>query len=67
MEILTDYRYDKRHAIDGGEGQNSIGVFRAFDPQIQADIAVKEIAKHDFRDATEFFREAQQMFRSTAP
>ena len=67
MDVVSDYRYTKLHASDGGEGQNSIGVFRAFDLQLRTEVAVKEIDKNQFRDPQDFFREAQQMFRSAHP
>lgn len=67
MDVLSQYQYTKRQSIDGGQGQNSIGVFRAFDPQLQREVAVKEIAKASFRNPTEFFAEAQAMFKSDHP
>lgn len=67
MDIVSAYHYTKRHRIDGGQGQNSLGVFCAFDPQVQQEVAVKEIAKANFPDPAAFFREAQSMFRAEHP
>ncbi len=67
MDVVSEYRYTRQDRIDGGEGQNSIGVFRAIDPQLQAVIAVKEIDKATFRDPSDYFMEAHRMFRSEHP
>jgi serine/threonine protein kinase len=67
MDVVSTFLYTKKHRIDGGQGQNSLGVFCAFDPQVQQDVAIKEIAKTDFPDPDAFFREAQAMFRAEHP
>jgi eukaryotic-like serine/threonine-protein kinase len=67
MDVVAEYQFTKKHRIDGGQGQNSLGVFCAFDPQVQAEVAVKEIDKASFPKPDDFFAEAQRMFRADHP
>jgi eukaryotic-like serine/threonine-protein kinase len=45
----------------GAEGLNS-QVFKAFDPQLEAEIVVKRIPKADFNDEDEYFAESQKLY-----
>lgn len=67
MDVLAEIRYQKIREIGVGEGMNS-KVFLAFDPQLVAEIAVKEIEKSSFgTSATSYFTEAGLMFSSQHP
>jgi eukaryotic-like serine/threonine-protein kinase len=66
MDIVSTLTVTRGPRIDGGQGQNCLGVFRARDPQLGMDVALKEISKTG-RDATSFFAEAQRMFESEHP
>ena len=67
MDVLAEIRYQKIRPIGIGEGMNS-EVFLAFDPQLNAEIAVKEIQKANLgNSATSYFNEAGLMFASTHP
>jgi eukaryotic-like serine/threonine-protein kinase len=67
MEVLAEIRYRKIRPIGVGEGMNS-EVFLAFDPQLSAEIAVKEIPKARFGNSPgSYFAEAGLMFASTHP
>jgi len=67
VDVLAEIRYQKIRPIGIGEGMNS-EVFLAFDPQLNAEIAVKEIQKANLgNSATSYFNEAGLMFASTHP
>jgi serine/threonine protein kinase len=67
MEVLAEIRYEKIRQIGVGEGMNS-EVFRAFDPQLGTEIAVKEIKKSNLgNSASLYFNEAGLMFSSRHP
>ena len=67
MDVLAEIRYKKIRRIGVGEGMNS-EVFLAFDPQLNAEIAVKEIQKASLGNSpTRYFEEAGLMFASTHP
>jgi eukaryotic-like serine/threonine-protein kinase len=67
MDVLAEIRYQKIREIGVGEGMNS-KVFLAYDPQLGAEIAVKEIEKASFgASATSYFSEAGLMFSSQHP
>jgi serine/threonine protein kinase len=62
MEIVGEIRHDRQHQIGVGEGMNST-VFKAFDPQLGGEFAIKVIPKSMFGgDITKYFEEAQAMF-----
>jgi len=66
MEIVSTLMVTRGQRIDGGQGQNSLGVFEATDTQLGQSVALKEIAKAG-RNVTAFFSEAQRMFNSEHP
>lgn len=67
MDVLAEIRYRKIRPIGVGEGMNS-EVFLAFDPQLNAEIAVKEIQKASLGNSpARYFAEAGLMFASTHP
>ena len=62
FEVLATTRYQQIEQIGVGEGMNSV-VFRAFDPYLQREIAVKEIQKSKFgNDFDAYCCEARTMF-----
>ena len=50
----------------GQEGRNS-RTYEAFDPQLNATIVVKQVARADFVDADEYFKEAQRLYEVRHP
>ncbi|TWU61973.1 serine/threonine-protein kinase [Crateriforma conspicua] len=67
MQVVSNYEFTKVSRIDAGDGKNSVGVWLADDPALGGQVAVKEIAKADFRDPDEYFSEARKMFASDHP
>lgn len=64
MDVIGHIRYTKLEQIGIGEGMNST-VYRATDPHLNGEIAVKEIPKATFgNDPAAYFEEAQRMFAS---
>jgi serine/threonine protein kinase len=62
FEVYATTRYQQLEQIGVGEGMNSI-VFRAFDPYLQREIAVKEIRKANLgNDFDAYCQEARTMF-----
>jgi hypothetical protein len=47
FEVLGTIRYERMGIIGAGEGMNS-SVYRAFDPYLRRDIAVKVVSKAMF-------------------
>lgn len=67
FEICAEIRYHQIELIGRGEGMNST-VFRAFDPYLQREIAVKEIRKSQLgNDFDSYCNEARIMFESADP
>lgn len=66
MEIVSTLTVTRGSRIDDGQGQNSLGVYEAFDPQIGMRLALKEISKKGL-NVDSFFSEAQRMFESEHP
>lgn len=67
FEICAETRYHQLELIGIGEGMNS-SVFRAFDPYLQRDIAVKEISKSRLgNDFDSYCNEARMMFEVADP
>lgn len=64
MQIVGSMTYDTLREIGAGEGRNS-KVYLADEPQLGGRVAIKEIEKTSFGDPTEYFNEAQAMFRTT--
>src|SRR5207249_4149962 len=61
MLKVAKIEYDQGQQIGCGQGQNST-VFLATDPQLGGELAVKEIPKASFGNASGFWSEAQTMF-----
>jgi serine/threonine protein kinase len=62
FEVYATTRYQQLERIGKGEGMNSI-VFRAFDPYLEREIAVKEIRKANLgNDLDSYCQEARAMF-----
>ena len=62
MDVLAAIQYKKVQPIGVGQGMNS-EVFLAFDPQLNGEIAVKEIPKGHFgNNFGEYHREARVLF-----
>ena len=67
FEVCAEIRYQQLEPIGVGEGMNST-VFRAFDPYLQREIAVKEISKDRLgNDFDSYCNEARMMFESVDP
>jgi serine/threonine protein kinase len=67
FEIHAEIRYQPLAVIGVGEGMNS-SVFRAFDPYLQRELAVKEIVKSKLgNDFDSYCSEARAMFAATHP
>jgi serine/threonine protein kinase len=67
FEILAEIRYHQIAPIGVGEGMNSC-VFRAYDPYLERDLAVKEIAKSRLgNDFDSYCTEARAMFAVAHP
>src|SRR5438093_498540 len=65
MKVLGSITYQTLGEIGKGEGRNS-KVYLADEPQLGGRVAVKEIDKAQFgSSATEYFKEAQAMYRTT--
>jgi eukaryotic-like serine/threonine-protein kinase len=64
MQVVASIEYEKLQQIGAGQGMNS-EVFLARDPQLNGEIAVKEIDKAKFGNIlSSYFDEAQIMFAS---
>lgn len=67
FEVYATTRYQQLELIGTGEGMNS-SVFRAFDPYLQREIAVKEINKSALgNDFSSYCNEARTMFEVADP
>jgi serine/threonine protein kinase len=67
FEICAETRYQQIELIGVGDGMNS-SVFRAFDPYLQREIAVKEISKTKLgNDFDSYCNEARLMFEVADP
>lgn len=67
MQVVASIEYDRCAQIGAGQGMNS-KVFLASDPQLGAQLAVKEIEKGNFVNRIpDYFAEAQTMFASAHP
>jgi eukaryotic-like serine/threonine-protein kinase len=67
FEVLGTIRYQQTGVIGIGEGMNS-NVYRAFDPYLQRDIAVKVVSKVKFgNDFDSYCNEARAMFAAADP
>ena len=67
FEVLGTIRYQQLGVIGPGEGMNSI-VYRAFDPYLQRNIAVKVVSKAKFgNDFNSYCNEARAMFAAAHP
>lgn len=63
MKVYANIRYDRRRQIGVGQGMNST-VYLAHDPQLNREIAVKEIERSRIsgKGWAAYYREAQAMF-----
>jgi len=67
FEVYATTRYQQLELVGAGEGMNST-VFRAFDPYLQREIAVKEISKSSLgNDFDSYCAEARTMFEVADP
>lgn len=67
FEVYAGTRYQRLEQIGQGEGMNSV-VFRAFDPYLEREIAVKEIGKAQFgNDFAAYCAEARTMVALADP
>ncbi len=67
FEVYAQTRYNRLEPIGVGEGMNST-VFRAYDPYLQRELAVKEISKDKLgNDLDSYCREARAMFAMRDP
>lgn len=67
FDVYAQIRYRRIEQIGVGEGMNSL-VFRAFDPYLNREIAVKEIDKSKFgNDFDAYCNEARTMFAAVHP
>lgn len=64
MQIVSHIFADILHEIGSGQGRNS-KVYLAHDPQLNGNIALKEIPIVNFRDTSEYFKEAQTLFANS--
>lgn len=65
MRVLTNLEFMKQEDI-GRDGANS-DVYRSIDPQLGAEIAIKEIEKAKIADQNGYFAEAQKLYASSHP
>lgn len=65
MDICTQLKIQFIKDI-GGEGRNS-NVFLAHDPQLNANLVVKQIPKSDFSCKEEYFDEARKLYATSHP
>jgi serine/threonine protein kinase len=62
MQIRASLDYERREQIGIGEGMNST-VWRAYDPQLRGELAVKEVPKANFvNDPDVYYQEAGAIF-----
>jgi serine/threonine protein kinase len=67
FEVYAQTRYNRLEPIGIGEGMNST-VFRAYDPYLQRELAVKEISKDKLgNDLDSYCQEARTMFAMRDP
>jgi eukaryotic-like serine/threonine-protein kinase len=67
MKVVGTLAYEKRTRIGAGQGQNS-EVWRADEPQLGGQVAVKEIPQANLGNTpADFFTEAQAMFCAEHP
>lgn len=67
MKVMASLEYEKKYRIGIGQGQNS-EVWRADEPQLGGQVAVKEIPQAKLGNTpAEFFAEAQAMFKAAHP
>src|SRR5712664_19291 len=67
FEVLGTIRYQQTGLIGVGEGMNS-NVYRAFDPYLEREIAVKVVSKAKFgNDFNSYCNEARAMFAAADP
>jgi eukaryotic-like serine/threonine-protein kinase len=67
FKVYAETRYEQLEEIGKGEGMNST-VFRAYDPYLEREIAVKEIGKAQFgNDFAAYCAEARVMFALDDP
>ncbi len=67
FEVLGTIRYERMGTIGVGEGMNS-SVYRAFDPYLSRNIAVKVVSKAKFgNDFNSYCNEARAMFAAAHP
>ena len=68
MEVVNTYRYQTLKQIDEGRGQNSLGVWLARDPQLQREIAVKQMSKAELgSDPDAYYAEARRVSDASHP
>lgn len=66
MQVVSEIHATKIEQIGSGQGMNST-VYLAHDPQLDGYIAVKEIPLDKFNDASEYFTEAQSLYKNKHP
>src|SRR5262245_31073311 len=67
FEVLGTIRYQQTGLIGAGQGMNS-NVYRAFDPYLEREIAVKVVSKAKFgNDFNSYCNEARAMFAAADP
>ena len=66
MIVCATLDFQLRDRIGTGEGHNS-EVYLAHDPQLDAQIVVKKIAKTNLVDATQYFAEARRLYDARHP
>jgi serine/threonine protein kinase len=67
LNIVAEITHDRQHQIGVGSGMNS-EVFKAFDPQLRGEFAIKVIDKSMFGgNIARYFEEAQAMFATAHP
>lgn len=66
MEVVSVVRATKIKEIGNGQGRNS-RVYLAYDPQLDGNVALKEIPVYYFRCPKEYFKEAQILYANNHP
>lgn len=66
MIVSTKLAFELRQPIGTDEGRNS-RVWMAYDPQLAAEIVVKEIPKTSFDDVDQYFTEAKRLYDARHP
>lgn len=66
MKVISKITLEIKREIGIGEGRNS-KVYLAYDPQLNGDVALKQIPIKDFSNSNEYFKEATILYANSSP